>query len=202
MVLLRGFMTRSTVLLSALLVSACSVGEVDLNRLGPDGAGGGDAIGASPRDICADRPATIGIQHNHTADGANPAGPRAGVGCQTGTGCHGAAPGAGGAFAFSGSVYKEAAGTTPNPGVVVRVFKEDPAGTFTLVASAPTDDAGNFYMIGNYADFPYITDATACGSDQLVQGIRPMVGIIATGDCNGGAACHQTPGTFPMYLLD
>jgi hypothetical protein len=196
-------MTRSTVLLSALLLGACTVGEVNLGGGGgPDGGGGDGDTTVNPRLMCADR-GTIGIAHNHTALGANPAGPRSGLACGAPNGCHGATPGSS-VYAFAGTLYKEAAGTTPNPGAVVRIFKENPTGVYTLVTSSVTDDAGNFYVIGDYTDFPYITDATACGSDALVSGIRPMVGIIAngSGNCNNGGACHGVPGTFPMYLLD
>jgi hypothetical protein len=191
-------------LLPILLIGACTVGEVSLgqNNNGTDGGNNTDGTNqTNPRDVCSDR-GTPGAPHIHTAA---PADARGGLGCVA-VGCHltGQLGVGATAYAFAGTVYKQVGGTAPNPGAVVRIFKEGPVGTFTKIASGVADDAGNFRIAGNYTDFPYVTDVSACGADAPVLGIRPMIGPIGNtnGNCNGGAACHAVPGTLAMWLAD
>jgi hypothetical protein len=200
-------MTMSRFLLSAMLLtgSACTVGEVSIgqNNNGTDGGntGGDSGNQTSPRDVCSDR-GTPGAAHVHVAA---PATNRAGIGCVA-VGCHLAGQTGAGAspYAFAGTVYKQVGGTAPNPGAVVRIFKEGPTGVFTKVTQGVADDAGNFRIAGNFTDFPYITDVSVCGADAPVMGIRPMIGPIgnANANCNGGAACHAVPGTLAIWLAD
>lgn len=190
-------MTRTLFLLPAVLATACSVGEVDIGGGSgtPDSGGGTDDI-----NICADK-GTPGTAHNHAAANGNLAGARSGAGCMATGGCHGISPGSS-VFAFAGTVYKEAAGTTPQPGVVVRIF---PGNGMKSLAKAVTDDAGNFYIAGNFTAFPYKTDVTACGTDAVAGGIRPMVSPIVANDanCNAGGTCHAVPGgTNAVFLAD
>lgn len=195
MVLLRGFMTRSTVLLPILLAGACSVGEVDLGGGGGDG-GGGDGTSAVERDICAPR-GTPGAARNHAVSGANPAGPRSGVGCLATGGCHGAQPGSV-VFAFAGTAYTDLAGSAVAPGATVRVFKR---GEKVVLGKAITDTAGNFYISGAFTAFPYEVDITACGSTP--SDIIPMIGTINSpgeANCSSSGNCHAIPGTRGIYI--
>ena len=182
---LRGFMTRSVVLLSVLF-GACTVGEV------PPVGGGGDA-GTADRAVCVQRPATPAPAHQHAAEGANPAGARSGIGCVV-AGCHAAGQlGAGAtAFAFAGTVYKATDGAAVAPGVTIRMYK--PMGTASL-AKATTDDAGNFIIRGTFDQFPYETQVAGCGP-AAPNDIRPMITPISAPNdrnCSSGA-CHAIPG--------
>ena len=190
-------MTRSLVLIPILL-AGCSVGEYGESSTPTDSMGGGN-----DRNLCANKAATPAAPYMHTT---MPTGPRAGMGCIA-AGCHdGSGVGAGASkFEFAGTVFKEPAGTTPQPGVVVRIFP----GTMPMksIATATTDTAGNFYIKGGpYMTFPYQTDVTACGSDAQAMGIRTMVGAIGRGDqnCNAGNTCHQAMpnSATPIYLRD
>jgi hypothetical protein len=189
---------RHLVLLLA--ATGCTVGEVKIPGSGPDGGGDG---GANPRLTCADR-GQLSAAHIHTDA---PLTNRAGLGCMDAGGCHGPAPGAGGAYAFAGTAYKEIGGATAQPTAVVRLFKENPTGVFAQVGVAVTDDAGNFFFAGALADFPYVAEITACGADAAaapIPGVRAMAAKIqqGNGNCNGGAACHAVPGTQAVYLAD
>ena len=186
----RGSMKRSTVLLTALL-SACTVGEV------PGGDGGGSGSGDNDRNLCENRVATVAPAHDHVAA---PLGPRARSGCMDATGCHGPG-GAGGAFAFAGTLYKETSAITPSTGATVRIFA---VGGMKSLAEAVTDSAGNF-VIRNpamFTAFPYETHVTACGTSTT---IVPMISPIAVADanCNAGGSCHGAAGTQgAVYLRD
>ena len=191
-------MTRTFVLVP-ILFGACSVGSYGETMEGPkDGM-----MSTDDRDVCATRVAPASPAHDHVTA---PLGPRSGTGCVV-AGCH--LTGNTGAnappFSIAGTVYKDLNGTIPNPGVVVRLF---PADGKKSVATTVTDAAGNF-SINDPAltAFPYKTDVTACDSDTVAKGIRPMVGGILKQEmnCNAGNTCHQASPTktaTPVYLLD
>lgn len=198
--LLRGLMPRMIVFVP-ILVGACSVGTYGETMQGTDGS----MMGGDDRDVCADRAATPPIAYDHVSA---PTGPRSGMGCVV-AGCH--LTGNTGAnappFSFAGTVYKDIAGTTPQPGVVVRLFPTT-GNTKKSVAVTITDAAGNFSVNDPaLTAFPYNTDVTACGTDSVAKGIRPMVGGILRQEmnCNAGNTCHQAAPTktaTPVYLLD
>ena len=155
-------MRRLAVLLTALLV-ACDVGSV-VQGTGTDGGGSGsaDAPGAAPAHM-----------HANPLDGAsNPS--NAGHDCMAAN-CHGTVtPGAGAnQYAFAGTVYTAAGGTTGAAGVTVHV------GTLSTVS----DQAGNFYYPATTITFPVNTDVTS----------KSMATPINVGSCNG-SSCHQNPG--------
>lgn len=190
-------MTRSFVLLPALLLAACSVGEYGETQM----MGGDTMMNTEDKNLCVNK-GTPGTAYNHTT---MPTGPRAGMGCIA-VGCHLTGnTGAGAtAFAFAGTVYKDTNGTTPQPGVTVRIFA---AGGKRSLAKAVSDSAGNFIIRGDFSAFPYETDVTGCGMDSVAQGIRPMLSPIARTDanCNAGGTCHQAAPqktATPVYLMD
>lgn len=186
-----------------ILFTACSVGTYGQTPGGDDDpmvdSGGGD-----DRNLCVDK-GTPAAPYMHTGADGQPAGARSGMGCMT-AGCHDGTNQMGATkFGFSGTVYKEPAGTTPQPGVTVRIFPGSAPNK--SIASAVTDSAGNFIIRGDYEAFPYQTDTTACGSDAQAMGIRTMVGAIGRGDqnCNAGNTCHQASPNVtatPVYLMD
>jgi len=175
-------MKTSLALLSALLC-ACTVGEVP-------GGGGGDA-GPMGLAACVARVAQPVAAHEHTTA---PLGPRARSACMD-AGCH-AAGGAGGQFAFAGTVYQETSAVTALAGVTLRFYK---SGDKSSLVEATTDSAGNFVVrnAGMYTNFPYQTDVTSCDLSTSVKGIRPMIGPIATAEanCNTAGSCHGATGT-------
>jgi hypothetical protein len=185
MVLLRGAMFRTVILLAA-LAAGCSVGEVPLPGSGGDG-GGGDGGGAL---LCAEKitPATA---HIHTDDGTDKKGQSCIVGACHLTGNLGPlAP----AYTMAGTLYK-LDGVTPQPGAEIR-FIADAGGNLMI---AKTDTAGNFYT-GQALPTPGVTRASGCPTAD-----RPMSGKIIgpnDGNCNNGTACHANPGNFIMVLGD
>jgi hypothetical protein len=196
-------MTRSLVFVPILL-AACSVGTFGETTGGddtgtPDSGGGGD-----DRNLCVDK-GTPPAPYTHTGADGQPATPRSGMGCMN-AGCHDGTNQMGATkFGFSGTVYKEPADTTPQPGVTVRIFPGSAPNK--SIATAITDTAGNFIIRGTYESFPYQTDTTACGTDAQAMGIRTMVGAIGRGDqnCNAGNTCHQAApavSATPVYLMD
>jgi hypothetical protein len=179
---------RSMVLLSTLL-GACTVGEVPR-------ADGGGMTSTTDRNTCEARPVSVLPPYNHVS---LPAGPRAGTACLD-AGCHGAG-GAGGQFAFAGTVYKETAAVTAAGGATVRIFKP---GNDTSLGEATTDSAGNFIIRNpaSFAAFPYETHVTACGA---ATDIRPMLSAVTAADanCGTGGSCHGAGGTQgAVYLSD
>jgi hypothetical protein len=195
-------MSRSSIFfpIAALLGPAgCGVGE-----FGPSNNMTTDGGGTNDRDLCAAK-AAPGTPYMHTTE---PTGTRAGMGCIA-AGCHIPNSGtAATAFAFAGTVYKDEAGTTAQPGVVVRIFNTS-GNTMKSIAQAVTDSAGNFVIrpaAGMFESFPYSTDVTACGTDAVAKGIRPMIAPIAKSDanCNGGGTCHVVPKVAgaPIFLKD
>lgn len=151
------------------------------------GCGSGDPAPADmalpERYTCAPRPDATAAYAHTTA----PTGPRAGTACVAG-GCHleGQLGAGATALAFAGTIFKEAAGSTAAGRVTVRLFKpfQD-----TALASATTDDAGNFVIRGSFAAFPYQIDATACGA-QIP--LRPMSSELGASDhsCSASGICH------------
>jgi hypothetical protein len=101
-------------------------------------------------------------------------------------GCHGS--GEAPAFLIGGTVYKDYAGTTPNPGVQIRVL--DSSGNS---ASTTSDSNGNFYIRAGQGGvaFPAIVGARDATTT------RPMVTQLTgnMGSCNQGG-CH-VPGGGP-----
>jgi hypothetical protein len=89
--------------------------------------------------------------------------------------CHG--PGSGRTMKFGGTVFKDAAGTTPAAQVEIRV--RDSSGKATLVS---TDDFGNFFAMTGPSAFPALTGARNGSSTKL------MVKETTSGDCN---SCHN-----------
>ncbi len=188
-------MTRLMYLLSAVFATACTVGEVNIGGPGPDSGGTTD-----DRNICVDRK-TPAAAYQHSSQ---PPGPRSGQGCVS-VGCHlmGNLGSGAGAFTMAGTVYKDTNGGAPQPGVTVRLFPST-GNTDKSLAAVVTDDAGNFIIRTPLADPAYLTDVTACGTDAVALGIRPMQSPISNSDrnCNGGAACHAVPGTRAIFLAD
>lgn len=190
-------MMRTALLLSGLLVAACTVGE--LPKTGGIGGTGGnetpgvdagsnpgtDASGAHANG-CVDRIVPAGDAHQHGGTG----GPtHAGEGCVVG-GCHLASNLGAGApgFQFAGTVYKPD-GTTPSTGVTIQV--KSAAGK---IAVGVSDSAGNFSIPAGtlQAAFPATTNVTVCPNvtpmvSQLVQ-----AGTVPGNNCNG---CHVTGGS-------
>ncbi len=81
------------------------------------------------------------------------------------------------AFAFGGTVFADDAGTTPAPGVEIRLRNDN--GTFTSVYS---DVHGNFFARTSAATFPAKTGARTAASTAI------MVDAVAGGNCN---TCHN-----------
>jgi hypothetical protein len=187
---LRGFMTRLIVLLP--ILAACSVGTYGESMQGTDSGGGDD------RDLCVTKVAAPTAAHNHTAVGANLAGPRAGVGCMAVGGCHGAQPGST-TFSIAGTAYKETTNpVTPAAGATVRLFMP---GTKKSIATTVTDAAGNF-SLSTPVTFPATgleVDITACRS---TPDIHPLIAPIRAneGNCASSDSCHVVPGPRPVFL--
>lgn len=185
------FATRVSIGLCVL--AACTVGD------GPPGEAG--TGGNEDRALCVNRIAAPAPAHEHILDGANPAGPRAGLGCVA-AGCHLTGNTGAGAteFLFAGTVYTENVrpGTIPATGVTVRVFKR---GEKASVDSVASDSAGNFIFRPNgrggaLDQFPYETDVTACGT--AAPDIRPMSTLLggpADRNCSAGGTCHGDGGS-------
>jgi hypothetical protein len=157
------------------------VGEIPTNNMGSDAGNTNNCVARLP-DPQLDA-------HPHLAGG----GTNAGLNCMV-DGCHlpnnpGVnAPG----YQFAGTVYK-ADGTTPSPGVTVRVN----SGAMTVMAIS--DVAGNFHiMAGSLAGaFTATSDVTACPTvtamvTQLMGGNGGGAGANACNLCHGTNAGHTT----------
>jgi len=112
----------------------------------------------------------------------------AGMSC-TKAGCHGSIAAAS-SFLIGGTVYVDYKGTTPAPGLEVRIV--DSAGH---AASAYSGPEGNFYIMSANASavtFPAVVGARGA------QGTRPMITTLAVnmGSC-GQTPCHL-PGGGPL----
>ena len=99
--------------------------------------------------------------------------------------CHGS--GAKTEFLFAGSVFKDKAGTMPDPGAEVRVRGSDGTGFLTNA-----DSDGNFWFkkVANV-----MTPAMTGARDGANTGL--MTGTISDTNCNN---CHNGVGTDPMHL--
>jgi hypothetical protein len=170
-------MARIAVILCTFL-AACDVGDASVvghnqtdGGVKMDGAGGGG--GGDGGNGCVPNNANAGQTHHH-----------AGENCMVAGGCHGAQPGAGGAFTFSGTLYTAKGGTSPMAGVTVRIKSSDGS---TIQATAVTEAGGTFHSTTPIT-FPAVTDVTSCPT------VTPMVSKLATG--NGGCTgCHASGGT-------
>lgn len=184
-------------LLTILFGAACSVGEYGMTMQGTDG----NMMGVDDRNVCAPK-GTPAAAHNHTADGANPAGSRAGMGCIAAGTCHGPG-GPTTVYTAAGTAFNAVAVADPLAagvavaGVAVRFF---PRGGMKSLATVITDDAGNFFT-SIPLTFPIETDISACGAtpNEIVPMVAPLVGQ-AEGNCSSSAACHLVPGPRPIYL--
>lgn len=157
---------RPFVLCSLSLFAACTVGDVrDLDpQVGVDAAAGDpdpdpgpDAAPVECRDAV---PSAGNGEHNP------------GQACIA---CH--AGGEGPTFTLAGTLYADAAGTTPLAGATI-VVTDATGATFDLV----THDNGNFWT-NQAVTFPVRVAASRC-PDTV-----PMVSAINAGDCNVGG-CH------------
>lgn len=172
---------------AVLAVAGCGVGAVPGpggDDVGPDG-GGNNAL-------CTERVTPLAA-HVHDVGGTE-----AGVGCIA-AGCHldGQTGDGAPAYLFAGTLYKPDL-TTPVGGAEIRLIPDAGGPPLTTV----TDDAGNFYFTtgGATNPFPGQTLASGCPTQDA-----KMVGKLtkaSDGNCNGGTACHQNPGTFVMTLAD
>lgn len=173
-------------LLLTVLFAGCSVGEVP----GPGGGDDDGTDGGPQPGVCAERLVPPPPQHDHV-DGT---GTRAGTGCVV-TGCH-LAGGLGPTFVMAGTLFKPG-GIEPAAGALIRVIPDGGGNTVTAV----TDAAGNFHQApGATNPFPGKASASGCPTDD-----QHMLGALTTpgnGNCNGGTACHQAGGSFPMTLAD
>ncbi|HEX3762477.1 MAG TPA: hypothetical protein VHW23_27435 [Kofleriaceae bacterium] len=178
---------RIALLLSSLVFSACTVGEVgstSSNNSGTDGGtGGSDGGSATGANVCVDRLATPDAAHLHLAGGTSNKGQNCiAAGCHLNNSLGAGAPG----YQFAGTVY--AAGTTnPSPGAVVRIV----SGTTILQKYADAD--GNFYF-----EAPALPGAfTATTSVSACPTLTPMITQLVGGNGGGAGAnscnlCHTT----------
>src|SRR6188474_2100175 len=132
---------RIALLFSAVLASACTVGDVSKPNAGIDGGqkdAGPSSDGAPTGNGCQDRLLPAGAANLHIAGG----GTNAGLNCMA-SGCHlnnATGPGAA-AYQFAGTVYKPG-GTTPSAAAVVQVTGSNG----TRATPVYTDDAGRFFI--------------------------------------------------------
>jgi hypothetical protein len=159
-----------------LFASACDVGTVLANQVGGDGGGGSAA--------CGDQVSPAPPMYLHTDDNT----PHSDRGCMDAIGCHNAGLGLGSGapeYSYAGTVYTDAAGTTPAAGSTV--FITSAGTTKKLIADA----AGNFFIEPLLLAAPAnqtLTNTTATNCPT----ITPMVGglVAGQGNCNQGGTCH------------
>ncbi len=165
---------------AAWLTVLIALGACDVGVFGATDGGGGGGGGSDGGSNCAALVSPATPEHDHI-DGT---GTHANMACLA-SGCHGTTPGAGGGFAFAGTIYTDSTGTTPLGGGTVTVT----AGSTTI--SAVSDAAGNFYyMTAATMPLPANTASTTCptAAAMAVQIDMNGAGIGSTGgDCN---ACH------------
>jgi hypothetical protein len=192
-------MMSTRFIVTVFALSACDVGT-----FGAAGGGGGDDIDPT---VCADRATAtstppIPAFHNHTAPQVAGNMTNQGLGCIAAS-CHlGASLGVGAPeYQFAGTLYSDAALTTPSIGAHIRV--KDASGK---VIEAITDMFGNFsFPVGSSANaFPGQTSAAACPSaGGMTGGVSAMVSPIVAGggNCNSGNTCHGAPLVGSMTAL-
>ncbi len=176
----RGPMSRIAVIVSV-LIAGCDVGSVLTHNGNPDGNNGGDSgsNGSNCQNLVSPPPTD---HHN------------AGMGCMTAVGCHNAALGLGAAapeYSFAGTIYRDAAGTSPYSGATILVTANG------MTKKLISGDQGNFQitpilMAAPTTAAPANTHASVCPNTDAV-----MTGSLITGNgnCNAGGTCHGAGGT-------
>jgi hypothetical protein len=170
-------MSRIAVIVTVLL-AGCDVGSVlTHNQNNPDGNNGGGDSGGSNGSNCQNLVSPPPVDHHN-----------AGMGCMTAAGCHNAGLGLGAAapeYSFGGTVYRDAAGTTPYAGATILVTANGV--TKKLIAG----DQGNFQITPILFAAP-TNQATANAQASACPAQTPMVGALVGGggNCNGGGTCH------------
>jgi hypothetical protein len=189
---MRGPELLSVVLLGASI--ACGSGTdlnqiVNVNPTSEAGAAGGEGGGTTFQDPFAGTP---GYKAGMSGDGHHNAGQACGQACCHGGGGNACQGDTGPAFLIGGTVYTDYKGTTPAPGVEVRIV--DSAGH---AASTYSASDGNFYIRAasntTGVTFPAIIGARNASAS------RPMITKLSTasmGSC-GQAKCH-VPGGGPQ----
>lgn len=182
--------TRLALLLSSLLASACTVGEIPA----PGSHSGSPDAGGPSGNGCVDRltgPAED--KHIHDDGGTD----NAGMDC-TMAGCH--RPGAAGTsgkgnkapeYLFGGTVYK-ADQTTPDQGAVIIITDQGKTGMYYA------DTGGNFSVTVGDTQLPTqiksaVVSTSACPNiTHMAENVTPP--NLGCGDSSGGA-CHAKNGT-------
>jgi hypothetical protein len=103
------------------------------------------------------------------------------------SGCHQNNTGGGPGYQFAGTVFKNGT-TTPDPGVTVKIISNN-----MVVASAITDQAGNFHIDAGtlMGAFNASTSASACPT--VTKMVTPLVGGGGGGaGANSCNLCHTT----------
>jgi hypothetical protein len=182
-----GSKTRLALLLSSLLVSACTVGEIPPRNQQSSGTDAGGATGNG----CVDRLTGPAVdKHQHDDGGTD----NAGQDC-TQSGCHmqGAAGTSGKGnkapeYMYGGTLYKSDQ-TTPEQGAVIKIIDQGMTGMYY------TDSGGNFFIpTGDTALPTQIKSATVTAS--ACPNITPMAeNLMQLGCGDGGGACHAKNGT-------
>lgn len=163
-------------------------GETEGGATPAPGEDGGTAAPRGAFEGAAAYASTLGAsarKAGHNFAGATPVTNPAGRPCFN---CHGTAGGPR-AFAFAGTVYKDAAGTQPAPRVEVRVLDANGKALSTF-----TDADGNFFLprAGNAVAFPARSGTRDADTTRL------MVAGLAEGNCNG---CHRPAGAAKARLV-
>jgi len=193
---LRGLMTRTAFLLSSLLVTACTVGQVAKSNPGVDGGTPTDGAPAGNGCVARQPAAEVSAPHVHAAGGTS----NAGQACLNAA-CHGGANAPGGQFQAAGTLYKPGS-STPSAGATIKLMSNSNP---SMPVTAYTDSDGNFYIGAGSLPmaFPGKTLATGCPTlTSMAEDVTSaaVTGSASGGDCNG---CHRTGGaTAPLYLAD
>jgi len=176
----RGPMTRMFVIVSLLFASACDVGTVLANQGG--GGDGGGSGGSGSGSNCGNLVSPAPDAHTHIAGGTS----NAGMACIA-AGCHldGMMGTGAPSYSYAGTVYTDAAGTTPAAGSTIFITA---AGTTRKVVA---DAAGNFFLETALLAAP-TNQATANTSATQCPTITPMVGALVQGggNCSTTGTCH------------
>lgn len=175
---------RIALLLSSLVFSACTVGDVgSSNNTGGTDAGTGSDSGTITPSACGDRLGSPDAAHMHLAGGTSNKGQNCIMaGCHLNNSLGTGAPG----YQFAGTVY--AAGTTnPSPGAIVRIV----SGAMTL--QTYTDADGNFSFAAGTLAGAFTATTNVCAGSSMM----PMTTQLAGGNGGGAGAnscnlCHTT----------
>jgi hypothetical protein len=181
-----GSKTRLALLLSSLLVSACTVGEIPPRNQQSSGTDAGGATGNG----CVDRLAPPVDKHSHDDGGTD----NAGQDCTQG-GCHmqGAAGTSGKGnkapeYLYGGTVYKNDQ-TTPDQGAAITLIAGGVTGTYY------TDAGGNFYVMVGDATFPSAIQSGKVASSACPNILQMQTVLSQSGCSNSNGACHLKTGT-------